>query len=221
MSSIADYFPYQTYRKNQKEMLEAVAKTAREGGLLMIDAPTGSGKSSVIAPLLAEANGKKIFIAVRTISQLQIFIRELELIRQKKKKDLKFVYLIGKGNMCPLGGYGDVYRRCEGVKAFSTALMQERADRGSLVPAKDKIIQEQIRRQDRDHPMICPYFINSRVFVHGEDGGRRMIPSPEMRTKSAPPPAVRTLLSSTIIISSTTTSANNYISPSSANRPML
>ena len=129
MSSIADYFPYQTYRKNQKEMLEAVAKTAREGGLLMIDAPTGSGKSSVIAPLLAEANGKKIFIAVRTISQLQIFIRELELIRQKKKKDLKFVYLIGKGNMCPLGGYGDVYRRCEGVKAFSTALMQERAFR--------------------------------------------------------------------------------------------
>ena len=66
-------------------MLEAVAKTAREGGLLMIDAPTGSGKSSVIAPLLAEANGKKIFIAVRTISQLQIFIRELELIRQKDR----------------------------------------------------------------------------------------------------------------------------------------
>lgn len=184
MSSIADYFPYLSYRKNQKEMLEAVAKTAQEGGIIMIDAPTGSGKSSVIAPLLAEANGKKIFVAVRTISQLQIFIRELELIRQKKKKDLKFVYLIGKGNMCPLGGFGDVYRRCEGVKAFSTALMQERADRGSMIPAKDKMILDQIRKQDRDHPMICPYFINSRVFVHGEEGGRRMIPSPEMRTKS-------------------------------------
>lgn len=184
MSSIADFFPYQSYRNNQKEMLDAVAKTAREGGILMIDAPTGSGKSSVIAPLLAEANGKKIFVAVRTISQLQIFIRELELIRQKKKHDLKFVYLIGKGNMCPLGGFGDIYRRCEGVKAFSTALMQERADRGSMIPAKDKMIQEQIRKQDRDHPMICPYFINSRIFVQGEDGGRRMIPSPEMRTKS-------------------------------------
>ncbi|MDU9377146.1 3'-5' exonuclease DinG [Methanocorpusculaceae archaeon Sp1] len=184
MSSIADYFPYQSYRKNQKEMLEAVAKTAREGGILMVDAPTGSGKSSVIAPLLAEANGKKIFVAVRTISQLQIFIRELELIRQKKKRDLKFVYLIGKGNMCPLGGYGDVYRRCEGVKAFSTALMQERADRGSMVPSKDKMILEQIRKQDRDHPMLCPYFINSRVFVQGEEGGRRLIPSPEMRTKA-------------------------------------
>ncbi|MDR3102512.1 MAG: ATP-dependent DNA helicase [Methanocalculaceae archaeon] len=184
MASVADYFPYQSFRKNQKEMLEAAAKTARDGGILMIDAPTGSGKSSVIASLLAEANGKKIFVAVRTISQLQIFIRELELIRQKKKKDLKFVYLIGKGNMCPLGGYGDVYRRCQGVKAFSTALMHERADRGSMIPAKDKMILEQIRRQDRDHPMLCPYFISSRVFVQSEDGGRRMIPSQEMRTKS-------------------------------------
>ena len=53
-----------------------------------------------------------------------------------------------------------------------------------VLEISDKIIQEQIRRQDRDHPMICPYFINSRVFVHGEDGGRRMIPSPEMRTKT-------------------------------------
>ncbi len=184
MSSIADYFPYQSYRKNQKEMLEAVAKTAREGGIVMVDAPTGSGKSSVIAPLLAEANGKKIFVAVRTISQLQIFIRELDLIRQKKKPDLKFTYLIGKGNMCPLGGFGDVYRRCEGVKAFSTSLMQERADRGSLVPAKDKIIQEQLRRQDKEHPMLCPYFINSRMFIQADDGGRRMIHTPDMRKKT-------------------------------------
>ncbi|HJJ89289.1 MAG TPA: ATP-dependent DNA helicase [Methanocorpusculum sp.] len=183
MPAITDYFPYPTYRKNQKKMLETVAKIAREGGIIMVDAPTGSGKSSVIAPLLAEANGKKIFIAVRTVSQLQIFIRELELIRKKKKCNLKFVYLIGKGTMCPLNGDGDVYRRCEGVKAFSTALMQERADRGSMIPAKDKMIQEQIRKQDRDHPLLCPYFINSRIFVQSEDGGRRMISSPEIRTK--------------------------------------
>ncbi|NLC90973.1 MAG: DEAD/DEAH box helicase family protein, partial [Methanocorpusculum parvum] len=138
MADTADYFPYQTYRKNQKEMLEEVEKTAEQNGILLIDAPTGSGKSSVIASLLAKANGRKILIAVRTISQLQIFIRELNLIRQKKQPTLKFVYLIGKGNMCPLGGFGDVYRRCEGVKAFTSSLMQQRADRGSFDPATDK-----------------------------------------------------------------------------------
>ncbi|MDO9523909.1 MAG: ATP-dependent DNA helicase [Methanocorpusculum sp.] len=184
MADTADYFPYQTYRKNQKEMLEEVEKTAEQNGILLIDAPTGSGKSSVIASLLAKANGRKILVAVRTISQLQIFIRELDLIRQKKQPTLKFVYLIGKGNMCPLGGYGDVYRRCEGVKAFTSSLMQQRADRGSFDPATDKVILDQIRKQDREHPLICPYFVNSRVFIQGEEGGRRMIPSPELRRKS-------------------------------------
>ena len=184
MADTADFFPYQTYRKNQKEMLEEVEKTAEENGILLIDAPTGSGKSSVIASLLAKANGRKILVAVRTISQLQIFIRELDLIRQKKQPTLKFVYLIGKGNMCPLGGYGDVYRRCEGVKAFTSALMQQRAERGSFDPATDKQILEQIRKQDREHPLICPYFVNSRVFIQSDEGGRRMIPSPELRRKS-------------------------------------
>lgn len=184
MPEIADFFPYRSYRKNQLEMLQAAADIAEKNGVLMIDAPTGCGKSSVISSLLAKAGGKKIIVAVRTISQLQIFIRELELIRTKKQPSLKFTYLIGKGNMCPLGGYGDVYRKCEGVKAFTTALMQQRADRGSMLPAKDKTILDQIRKQDRDHPLICPYFVNSRVFVPSEEGGRRMVPSPEIRKKS-------------------------------------
>ena len=184
MADTADFFPYQSYRKNQKEMLDAVEKTAEENGVLLIDAPTGSGKSSVIASLLAKANGRKILVAVRTISQLQIFIRELELIRHKKQPSLKFVYLIGKGNMCPLGGFGDVYRRCEGVKAFTTALMQQRADRGTFDPSTDKQILDQIRKQDKEHPLICPYFVNSRVFIQSEEGGRRMIPSPELKRKS-------------------------------------
>ncbi|MBQ0106382.1 MAG: ATP-dependent DNA helicase [Methanocorpusculum sp.] len=184
MAEISDYFPYQSYRKNQQEMLEKAAETVEKNGILMIDAPTGCGKSSVIAPILAKADGRKILIAVRTISQLQIFTRELELIRKKKKPDLKFTYLIGKGKMCPLGGFGDTYRKCESVKAFSTALMQKRAERGSYIPAADKEIQSQIRKQEKDHPVICPYFIYSRIFAPAEEVGRRLAPSPELRKKS-------------------------------------
>ena len=93
----------------------------------MIDAPTGSGKSSVIAALLAARGERKVLVAVRTISQLQTFIRELSLVR-KRQPSLKAAYLIGKRAMCPLPGEGDIYRRCEGVKAFSTTLMRQRAE---------------------------------------------------------------------------------------------
>jgi DNA excision repair protein ERCC-2 len=183
MDTFDAYFPYTEYRPNQRSMLSFVAQVARTSGIGMVDAPTGCGKSSVVASLLAERNGRKVVIAVRTVSQLTTFIRELALIK-KKKPSLKTVYLVGKKNMCPLGGEGDVYRRCEGVKSFSTALMRERAEKGALVPAKDPFILQQIRRMDREHPLICPYYIHSRQFIPSDVGGIKMVPSAVLRTKS-------------------------------------
>jgi DNA excision repair protein ERCC-2 len=177
------FFPYSGYRPYQREMLGFAAACAREGKIAMIDAPTGSGKSSVIASLLAVRDGRKVIVAVRTVSQLTTFIRELALIRQKQPQ-IRAVYLIGKGSVCPLGGEGDVYRRCEGVKKFSTALMRERAERGALLPAKDPFINQQIRRMDQEHPIICPYYIHSRMFVTGDAGGLRMVSSAGLRSKA-------------------------------------
>ena len=107
MESPAAYFPYESYRPHQKEMLDCVAACARGGGIVMIDAPTGSGKSSVGAALLAERSGRKIFVAVRTISQLNTFIREPELIR-KKKRPISYSYLIGTRSLCMRPGQGDI-----------------------------------------------------------------------------------------------------------------
>ena len=143
----------------------------------------GSGKSSVVASLLAERKNRKIVIAVRTVSQLTTFIRELALVKKKQPK-LKTVYLVGKKSMCPLGGEGDVYRRCEGVKTFSSSLMRDRAEKGALVPIKDPFIVQQIRRMDREHPLLCPYFIASKMFVPGDTGGVKMVPSTTLRSKS-------------------------------------
>jgi DNA excision repair protein ERCC-2 len=183
MDTIDTYFPYSEYRPGQRHMLEVVAAVAREGGIAMIDAPTGSGKSSVVASLLAERNKRKIVIAVRTVSQLTTFIRELELVRTKRP-DLKTVYLVGKKSMCPLGGEGDTYRKCEGVKAFSSSLMRDRAEKGALIPGKDPFIIQQIRRMDKEHPLLCPFYINSKMFVPADTLGVKMVPSTALRTKA-------------------------------------
>src|SRR5512136_352833 len=183
MDTIDTYFPYTEYRPGQRYMLDIAATVARDGGIVMIDAPTGSGKSSVVASLLAERKKRKIVIAVRTISQLTTFIRELELVR-KKQPQVKTVYLIGKKSMCRLSGEGDVYRRCEGVKAFSNSLMRDRAEKGALNPIKDPFIVQQIRRMDKEHPLLCPYYIAGRVFVPAETMGVKMVPSTALRTKA-------------------------------------
>jgi DNA excision repair protein ERCC-2 len=183
MDPLAAWFPYPAYRPHQKEMLDAAVTVARRGGILMIDAPTGSGKSAVVAALLSEARDRRVVVAVRTKSQLATFLRELSLVR-KKQPDLRYAYLIGKGQMCLLGKTGDVYRRCEGVKALSTALMRDRAEAGSLVPAKDRLIRQQIRRMDPENPLICPYFIHGRSFAAEEGEALRMIPSALLRAKA-------------------------------------
>ncbi|WP_326493492.1 ATP-dependent DNA helicase [Methanogenium organophilum] len=177
-----DYFPYGSYRPHQQDMLDMAAACAREGGIGMIDAPTGSGKSSVVSAFLEEANGRKVIVAVRTVSQLNTFVRELELVR-KKHPNLRYSYLVGKRQMCPMAGEGDTYRVCEGLKAFSSSLMRERARKGAHVPAKDKVIEDQIRRQDAEHPLLCPYFIRSRVFIEGADG-LRMVPSGTLKSRA-------------------------------------
>ncbi len=177
MSELQDWFAYSSFRPGQEEMLAKACEVAKSGGALLIDAPTGSGKSSVVSALLAVRKDRQIIIAVRTISQLATYIRELELIR-RKQSGLKFSYLVGKSSMCPLGGFGDPYRKCEAVKGFSTALLRERAEKGFFDPMKDKVILDQIRKNDPDHPIICPYFIKSRAIVQNEKGGGfRLVPS--------------------------------------------
>ncbi|MBP2132927.1 DNA excision repair protein ERCC-2 [Methanomicrobium sp. W14] len=177
-----DWFPYETYRPHQREMLNLAEDAARNHDICMIDAPTGSGKSSVLSALLSAANGRKIIVAVRTVSQLNTFIRELELIK-RKKGHLKVAYLVGKRRMCMMGADGDIYRMCEGLKAFSTSLMRERAHRGSLIPANDPVLKTQIRRQDAEHPLLCPYFIKSKIYIEGSDG-LKMVPSNTLKVKA-------------------------------------
>lgn len=184
MTQFDRWFPYAAYRPGQEDMLKEAASCARDGGVLLIDAPTGSGKSSVVSALLAERGDRMVVVAVRTISQLTTYIRELDLIR-KKQPGLKYSYLVGKGSLCPLGGVGDVYRKCEAVKAFSTSLIKERADKGAMDPSRDPFIVQQIKKNDPDHPLICPFYIRSKTAVYSEkSGGIKLIPSESCRRKA-------------------------------------
>ncbi|MDR2855639.1 MAG: hypothetical protein LBV40_05740, partial [Methanomicrobiales archaeon] len=81
-STLEPWFAYPAYRPGQEKMLLHAAEACNTGGVMLIDAPTGSGKSSIVSAMLAQAHGRLVIIAVRTISQLNTFVRELALIRQ-------------------------------------------------------------------------------------------------------------------------------------------
>lgn len=101
-SEYGGYFPYPEFKENQELMLDKVKEIVLKGNhtVLMIDAPTGSGKTSVIAPILANKGDKKLIVAVRTHSQIQIYLDEIKKIRNKTSKKPSIAYIIGKEKIC-------------------------------------------------------------------------------------------------------------------------
>lgn len=142
MNEYAQYFPYSSYRPQQEYMLDQVYEGISNSETVLISAPTGCGKSTVIVPSIAYArdNHMKVVIAVRTKSQLPIFIKELSKIRNIIP-DLTFAYLVGKEGMCPLHADrgGNVYTLCENCKRAAMAMATS----------------------GRDYSGACPYFLNT------------------------------------------------------------
>ena len=95
-------FPYRV-RPGQEAILREVTEACRRGGPLLINAPTGSGKTvAALAPLLehAEAQDHKILYLVRTHSQEVQVLHEARTIAHRLEKPLLAVGLQGRARRC-------------------------------------------------------------------------------------------------------------------------
>ncbi|AEH23975.1 helicase C-terminal domain-containing protein [Pyrococcus yayanosii] len=83
-----EYFPYESLRPNQEEFIRLVSDAVRKGKNLIVEAPTGFGKTiSVLAGILphAIAMGYKVVYLARTHKQMDRVIEELKAIGRKAK----------------------------------------------------------------------------------------------------------------------------------------
>jgi DNA excision repair protein ERCC-2 len=149
-------------------MLEIAQRIGLEGSIGLIDAPTGSGKSSIIASLLSVRENKKtlgadkkILVAVRTKSQLNTFINELDKIRREKRSDLTFCCLVGKQDLCLIPCKEDKYEVCKILQYNSRELIQKES-----VPENHKkknlTICEFTDAPIFEQTKVCPFYLNSR-----------------------------------------------------------
>ncbi|MCL7414555.1 MAG: ATP-dependent DNA helicase [ANME-2 cluster archaeon] len=182
---IDGWFPYPEYRPHQRDMLEAAAKEARTGGhsVLMVDAPTGSGKTSILSALLASRGDNRIVVAVRTVSQVSIYLDEIRKIRKNTNKRPKVAYLVGKAKTCLLQDEMDsVYRGCEILKIKTRHLLQSRmqeymqaSGKGSDAvydPSKDDALIGSIMDERSGERSCCPHYLLARE-AYFFDGGVR------------------------------------------------
>lgn len=92
-------FPYEEYRRGQREVSEAVRETVDSGGMLILEAPTGFGKTAaVLDGILGSGVDKRVLWVVRTVNEIEPVVREL------RRFGVEFSFLMSARRICPLLG---------------------------------------------------------------------------------------------------------------------
>ncbi|MBI2668419.1 ATP-dependent DNA helicase [Candidatus Woesearchaeota archaeon] len=97
------FFPHDTVRDGQKELVEDIQKVLAEKKILLAHAPTGLGKTASalsVALQVALEQKKIVFFLTNRHTQHLIAIETLKLMKEKSGKDFTVVDLIGKRWMC-------------------------------------------------------------------------------------------------------------------------
>lgn len=95
-------FPY-SFRPFQAEAVERVRATAQAGGHLVLEAPTGTGKTVVLLTGALEATleaGRRVLYVTRTNSQQEQALRELGRVAARAPRPVRAFALQGRQRLC-------------------------------------------------------------------------------------------------------------------------
>jgi ATP-dependent DNA helicase DinG len=99
---LRDHLPGFEARPAQQAMADAVARVATEGGQLLVEAGTGTGKSlAYLLPLLTQAaeDGERVIISTHTLNlQAQLLDKDLPLALKAAGVSLPVARAVGRGN---------------------------------------------------------------------------------------------------------------------------
>ncbi|MHC1597876.1 MAG: ATP-dependent DNA helicase [Methermicoccaceae archaeon] len=174
--SYEQWFAYPTYRPNQRLMLESVERCVKRGEhcVLMIDAPTGSGKTSAISAVLSAKGTRRVVIALRTTSQVEAYLSEIRRIRERTGRMPTIAYLVGKPKMCPLAReFESPYAGCELLRILTKNALEARMrtlGRERYDVDEDAVLRARMESEQAGDRSMCPYYARSKSAVLTEDG---------------------------------------------------
>ena len=138
--SLARSLPAFESRPAQRDMAEAVAETLETGGVLLVEAGTGTGKTlAYLVPAIL--SGQRVLISTGTKNlQEQIYFKDLAVLREALDVPFTATYMKGRGNYLCLQRF-ELFR--EGARTATLQLFGESASQIFL-----PIIDEWSRRTE-------------------------------------------------------------------------
>ncbi len=149
-------FPFSKPRPGQLELVNTVEETFAEGKNLLVQAPTGLGKTvGVLYPSLKEAlsRGQKVVYVTPKNSQQEVAEEALEKIRGQGRK-VKSLTLTAKSRICMKDEALCDPRVCEFAKDYYDKLTK--GDLRNQLAKKRSLSARTFRKMAQEH-LVCPY----------------------------------------------------------------
>jgi DNA excision repair protein ERCC-2 len=156
-------FPFDTFHPRQRELAEAVYKSARRGRFLLAQAPTGIGKTiATLFPVLKAAPAtqldKVFFLVAKTSGRRVVLEAVARLQAGGEVVSLRVLELVARDKACEYPDaecHGD---SCPLARGFYDRLPEARSEAAS-VAIQDRTAVREIARKHR----VCPYYLSQEL----------------------------------------------------------
>jgi Rad3-related DNA helicase len=156
-------FPHEELRSGQRQMAEAIYKAARRGRSLMVQAPTGIGKTiGSLFPVLKAVptqNLDKIFFLVAKTSGRVLALDALKrLAVPAGRAPLRVLELVSKESACRYPG-----RSCEAASCPLARDFYDRLPRARLAALAGATLNQDAVRNFAAQAEVCPYYLTQEL----------------------------------------------------------
>ncbi|RCW67715.1 DNA excision repair protein ERCC-2 [Marinobacter nauticus] len=156
-------FPFPDFRSRQRQLAETVYKNSVKAGTLLLEAPTGLGKTlgtlfPALMALPAARQDRLLYLTCRNTAR-QLALEAVDKLRHAQDQlqafPLRTLELVSKDDACEHPDKACHGESCPLAKGFFDRLPEARAE---AVQSKEPLNQESLAKIAAGHD-ICPYFL--------------------------------------------------------------
>jgi DNA excision repair protein ERCC-2 len=156
-------FPHASFRAGQRELAEAVYKSASAGCCLMAQAPTGIGKTiGTLFPLLKACPGQELdkifFLAAKTSGRRLALDALAQIRRGEPALPLRVIELVARDKACEHPDKACHGESCPLAKGFYDRLPGARE--AAVAAARGRLLDQASLRAVALEHAVCPYYLS-------------------------------------------------------------